>query len=210
MYKLTFERLKTGKEAIARINGITGEITSSTFNKTISGKFMEDLVRASHINIQPKEPESIKSTSNFSSDNTTGGVTDLDEIVGSPPVPVVNQSEFIVEEEPLEFPAKVDGKVLRVGDKVTAIVGDLEIPSETIVSETLVVKGNLIIGEKCKMLGTIKALGTIVIGSNTIIEGNVVCNRNVTVGSNVKIKGKVVIEKTFHSASSVAQGSINE
>lgn len=209
MYKLTFERLKTGKKAIARMNGITGEITSSTFNKTISGKVMEDLVRASHINIQPKEPESIKPTSNLSSDNTTGGVTDLDEIVGSP-VPVVNQSEFTVEEEPLEFPAKVDGEVLHVGDKVTAIVGDLEIPSGTIVSETLVVKGNLIIGEKCKMLGTIKALGTIVIGSNTIIEGNVVCNRNVTVGSNVKIKGKVVIENTFHSGSSVAQGSINE
>jgi predicted acyltransferase (DUF342 family) len=209
MYKLTFEKLKTGKEAIARINGITGEINSSTFNKTISGKFMEDLVKASHINIQPNEPEFIIPTSNLSSDNKKEDVADSSEIVSSP-FPVVKPSEFRVEEEPLEFPAKVDGEVFHVGDKVTAIVGDLEIPSGTIVSETLVVKGNLIIGEKCKMLGTVKALGTIIIGSNTIVEGNVVCNRNVTVGSNVKIKGRVVIENTFHSGSRVAQGSINE
>ncbi len=208
MYKLTFEKIKTGKKAIVTINGITGEIISRTFNKTIPGKFMEDLVKASHINIQPIEIDSIEPASTLSSDNTSGGFTDSAEFITSH-LPVVGQSEFRVEEEPLEFPAKVDGEVLHVGDKVTAIVGDLEIPSETIVYETLVVKGNLIVGEKCKILGTIKALGSIVIGSNTIIKGNVVCNRNVSVGSNVKINGRVVIEKTFNSESSVAKGSIN-
>lgn len=209
MYKLTFERIKTGKKAIATINGITGEIISSTFNKTISGKFMEDLIKASHIYIQPIEKESTESTSNLSSDNTSGNVTNSGEFISSP-LPVVKPSEFRGEEEILGFQAIVDGEVLHVGDKVTAIVGDLEIPSETIVTETLVVKGNLTIGEKCKILGTIKALGSIVIGSNTIIKGNVVCNRNISVGSNVKINGRVVIEKTFHSESSVVKGSINE
>jgi len=209
MYKLTFERIKTGKKAIATINGITGEIISSTFNKTISGKFMEDLVKDSHITIQPMEKEPVEPMSNVSSDYASRDITDSAEFIRIP-LPVVKPSEFRVDEDPLEFPAKVDGEILHVGDKVTAIVGDLEIPSETIVYETLVVKGNLIIGEKCKILGTVKALGRIVIGSNTIIEGNVICNRNVSVGSNVKINGKVVIEKTFHSESTVAKGTINE
>ena len=198
MYQLTFENIKIGKEVIAKINGITGDIILTTSYKTISGKFIEDLIKTSHKNLQPIKPDSIETSSFVSSDNVSGDVTDSSEVVTSP-LPVSKPSEVKVEEESLEFPAKVFGDVFHVGDKVTAIVGDLEIPSETTVSETLVVKGNLMIGEKCKILGTIKALGKIVIGANTIIKGNVVSDQKVSMGSNVKIDGNVIIEKTLHS-----------
>jgi hypothetical protein len=206
MYQLTFENLKTGKEIGIKIDGINGDVILTTSNKIISGKFIEDLIKASNRNLQPIKPEFIQTPSMITSDKASG---DRREVAVNP---VLNSqpANIDVEKEPLEFPAKVHGDILHVGDRVTAIVGDLEIPSGTTVYETLVVKGNLIIGEKCKMLGTVKALGSITIGTNTIIKGNVVSDKSVSVGSNVRINGRVVVEKAFHSESSFAQGSINE
>jgi predicted acyltransferase (DUF342 family) len=201
MYQLTFENVKNGKESIVKINGINGDIILSTPDKIISGKYIESLIQAFDENLQPIEPESIQKPSMMTSDD----VSDDRMEVAISPVPNSQPGNIEVEKEHLEFPAKVKGDILHVGDRVTAIVGDLEIPSGTTVFETLVVKGNLIIGEKCKMFGTVKALGSITIGANTIIKGNVVSDRNVSVGSNVKINGRVVVEKAFHSEPSVAQ-----
>jgi hypothetical protein len=206
MYQLTFRNLKNGKEIIVKIDGINGDVILTTSNKIISGRFIEDLIKASNRKLRPIMPESIQTPSMITSDNLSGDITEITII------PVLNSqpAKVEVEKEPLEFPGKVHGDSFYVGDRVTAIVGDLEIPSGTTIYETLVVKGNLIIGEKCKMLGTVKALGSITIGANTIIKGNVISDQNVSVGSNVKINGRVVIEKAFHSESPVAQGNINE
>jgi hypothetical protein len=206
MYQLTFKNVKNGKEFIVKIDGINGDIILSTSDKIISGKFIEDLIQVSDKNLQPIEPKYIPKPSVMVSDVVNEGRmgVDISPVLNSQP------AKIEVEKEHLVFPAKVKGDILHVGDRVTAIVGDLEIPSGTTVFETLVVKGNLIIGEKCKMFGTVKALGNITIGANTFIRGNVVSDRNVSVGLNVKINGRVVIEKAFHSKSSVVQGTINE
>ena len=206
MFQLTFENLKTGKEIIIKIDGVNGDVILTTSNKIISGKFIEELIKASNRNLRPIKPESIQTPPMITSDNISGDRTE----VATNPVLNSQPAKVKVEKEQLEFPAKVHGDILHVGDRVTAIVGDLEIPSGTTVYETLVVKGNLIIGKKCKMLGTVKALGSITIGANTIIKGNVISDKNVSVGSNVKINGRVVIEKAFHSELSATQGSINE
>jgi hypothetical protein len=224
MYKLDFMNINNGKEAMAKINGITGNIVITTFSKkTISGKFIDDLIKISPQYIQPDtrgiiqpnklqsigeiepsnkiiQPIKTKPTPKSSikrSDNKNSCIKESNEITTSF-LPDSKKPEVKVKKEKLQFPAKVEGDCFHVGRKITA-VGDLEIPPETIVEETIVVKGNLIIGEGCEMLGTIKALGNIALGPNTIVKGNVISDLTVSVGPKVKIHGKVVSKKTINS-----------
>jgi acetyltransferase-like isoleucine patch superfamily enzyme len=207
IYKLKFENIKTGKKAILQINGMTAKTTITTFNnKTISSKSIEKLIKAAHKNLKPIKTKPKKTSPIINPPKDTAKPK---KVVASPP-PDVKKPEVKIEEEPLEFPAKVAGDVFYVGDKVTAIVGDLEIPSGTTVYETLVVKGNLIIGKNCKILGSIKALGTIVIGANTIIKGNAISNQNISIGPRVIIHGRIVFKKALHSTTSTIKGRNNE
>ncbi|MCW4030762.1 MAG: hypothetical protein NWE80_00170 [Candidatus Bathyarchaeota archaeon] len=199
IYRLRFENAKTEKRATLHINGITAKTTIITFNnKTISSKVIEKLIETAHENLKPIETESAKTSL---IQQTADDTKKSNQVVARfPPVP--RKPEAKIEEESLNFPGKVGGDVFYVGDKVTAIVGDLEIPSGTTVYETLVVKGNLVIGRNCKILGSIKALGTIVIGANTIIKGDAISNQNVSIGPKVVIQGQAVFRKALHSTSS--------
>ena len=89
------------------------------------------------------------------------------------------------------FPMKVVGDVFYVGNGVTSVVGDAEIPSGTIVDATLVVKGNFRSGENCRLLRDVKALKDIAIGSNTVVEGNLVAGGKVTLGSSCVAHGAI-------------------
>jgi hypothetical protein len=217
MYKFEYQNIKNKKEAMAKINGITGNILITTFNnKTIPGKFIEDLIKTSPPINQPNKKqleESIKTTSKIiqpieqrptrkssleSFDNSKDNIKQTKEMKKKF-LDTIKQPEVKPVENYLEFPAKVEGDIFHVGDEVIAIIGDLEIPDDTLVEETLVVKGNLTIGEKCEMQGTIKALGNIILGANTIVKGNVVSDGMVSIGSKVEIRGKVVSKKTIHS-----------
>ena len=68
MYKLEYQNLKNKKEAVAKINAITGNILITTFsNKIIEGKFIEDSIKISSISnktdvIQSVEKNKFKPT----------------------------------------------------------------------------------------------------------------------------------------------------
>lgn len=116
------------------------------------------------------------------------------------------------------FPMKVVGDVFYVGNGVTSVVGDAEIPSGIIVDATLVVKGNFTSGENCRLLRDVKALKDIVIGSNTVVEGSLVAGGKVTLGSSCVVHGAIdsegdieigenaVIEGIVCSKSSIVAG----
>jgi predicted acyltransferase (DUF342 family) len=89
----------------------------------------------------------------------------------------------------LKFPANVSGEVFVVGDNVTAVVGDLEIPSGAIINDTLVVKGKLKIGDNCKLSRRVKVLGDVMLGINTVIDGDIISGGNVAIGSNSVVGG---------------------
>ena len=150
-------------------------------------------------NITASKPAEIKLEPKPKNKSSNKKSEDLKPTRISEPEPNPEKPEIKVEIEDLEFPAKVSGDVFYVGDKLTAIVGDIEIPSGTTINDTLVVKGNLIIGKKCKVLATIKALGNIVIGADTIIKGNVISYQKVSLGSRVNIQGEVIIKKNLSS-----------
>ncbi len=217
MFKLEYQNIKNKKEATTKINGITGNILITTFNsKTISGKFIDDLIK-----INPLIKQVDKQKSKESNQTTSKIIQEIEQKpTKKPPLETCDKSkdklkqtkqikknflgttkqpEVKPEENNLEFPAKIGGDVFHVGNEVTAIIGDLEIPDETLVEETLVVKGNLKIGEKCEIQGTIKALGNIILGYKTSVKGNVVSDGIVSVGPKVQIQGKVVSKKTLYS-----------
>ena len=83
----------------------------------------------------------------------------------------------------LKFPAYVSGEVFLVGNNVTAVVGDLELPSGTTVNETLVVKGMLKIGDNCRLFKKVKVLGDVIVGIGTVIDGDVISGGNIVLGS---------------------------
>ncbi len=102
--------------------------------------------------------------------------------------------DVVVEEvvgKHVSFPMKVVGEVFYVGDGVTSVVGDVEIPPGTTVDETLVVKGNFRSRECCRLLKGVKALKDIEIGVDTTVEGTLVSGGKVTVGSNCVVKGSI-------------------
>ncbi|UCH01635.1 MAG: hypothetical protein JSV20_07220 [Candidatus Bathyarchaeota archaeon] len=122
----------------------------------------------------------------------------------------------------VSFPMKVVGDVFYVGDGVTSVVGDAEIPSGTTVDATLVVKGNFRSGENCRLLKDVKALKNIVIGPNTAVEGNLVAGGKITLGSGCVVYGEiksegdieigeyVIIEEQIRSNSSIVLGQFTK
>jgi predicted acyltransferase (DUF342 family) len=110
-----------------------------------------------------------------------------------------------LKEEVSDFPADIRAEVFTVGDNVTAVIGDLEIPSGTNINELLVVKGTLKIGDRCRIARKLKALGDIIVGSQTVIEDNLVSGGNVVIGEDsvvhgaIKAAGKIEFRKNINS-----------
>jgi len=214
MYQLTCRNVKTGKEAIAKIDGTTGKTIFCKSDKANSNKFMRDSFEDHIENIQqvgeklveskPKLPEPLSATDGVNSLEQTDTISNK--------VAFPSQVSVSEVEGNIGFPAEVFGKVFHTDDNVT-VEGDLEIPSGTTVHENLEVKGYLTIGTNCQILGKVRALRDIVIGVNTKIEGNVVSGGDVIIGPDSVIRGSVesaghveigenaVVEGSLHSKS---------
>jgi hypothetical protein len=193
IYQLAYQNVKTGREVLATIDGITGEVTLSRYDKKVSGKLVENFVETclecpSPVKTRSVQDESESPMISASSDSTTVVMDSPKRVDDKPQAPVSPVSEG---EEALKFPAKVTGTIFHVGDNVTAIVGDLEIPFGTSVSETLVVKGRLKICDNCKLSGNLKVLKDIAVGTNVEIVGNVISGGNIVVGAGSIIHGSV-------------------
>lgn len=198
IYHFELINTETRKGAIIRINSVTGEITSSNFTnhfiKDLIDFDNEDLIISEELNNNISEELTIKvkkkSNKVLEETSRNSGISQIpQESQQFSKMPEAD--ETIKKEDIIPFPAKLEGEAFTVGDNVTAIVGDLEIPSGTVVTEALVVKGNLKIGQDCQLLGNVKALKDIIIGSNTTIAGNVVSGSRVVVGPDSTIQGSL-------------------
>ena len=166
MYQLTFENLKNKETAIVTINGITGE-TILNFTKKLAVKTI--------IKFSPRAKKQL-----------------IEKTIQKEPRAKKQLIEPDTEENiTLGFPAKLSGETFTVGDNVTAIIGDMNVPSGTYINKTLVVKGILVIGNNCKVHGNLKVLKDVTIGAGTIIDGNLVSGGNIVVGSHALITGSI-------------------
>lgn len=219
MYQLTFQNVKTGKKASVKIDGITGETIYHEDKAKPTTRPMEDS-RVVRIMDLPTVEDKLVEHERYLSESTPA-VTRINQLEETTPdlgKKIAEQLQLPkvsgVEEE-LGFQAKVVGEVVRKGDNVTVVIGDLEIPSGTTIHETLMVKGCLKIGNHCQIFAKVEALKDIVIGAKTEIEGNVVSGCNVIIGPDSFIRGSVksagqieigenaIIKGGLHSKSSV-------
>lgn len=103
----------------------------------------------------------------------------------------------IIEKKREGFPMNIFGEVFYPGDGVTAIVGDLEIPDESVVDRALVVKGKLKIGSKCRVLKKLRALRALSIASGGRVKGDLECGGTIELGENTTIEGNVKAESSL-------------
>jgi len=241
MYELTFENAKKRKEACVLINGVTGEITVKTLEKQISQVTSTKTNNKSpDISSKPNiQPEPVPTSEPFAVTETTATQkvaiipneienieekytptpqptkidTNKESVSFIPNIPTAVETTLDTTEESmiLGFPAKIHGEVFSVGDRIAAIVGDIDITSGSNINKTLVVKGTLKIGDNCRANGKLKALQDITIGADTVIDGDVIAGGNVFVGTRSIINGSVeatgsvqlskhvTVEKGLHS-----------
>ncbi|MDH4206994.1 MAG: polymer-forming cytoskeletal protein, partial [Desulfobacteraceae bacterium] len=189
MYQLTFENAKNQKDATVTINGITGEIilngtrkiaikTIVTFPEctdTLAVKIATHQDRGKPIlNIDPQDETN--SPRNVPEENKES----------TPPAPE--------EEVTFDIPAEIPDEILAKGDKKSneiTTIGDAEVPSGSIINKSLQIRGNLRIGDNCKIHGKIEASKDVTIGANTVIDGNLISGGNVDVGSSSLVTGSL-------------------
>jgi hypothetical protein len=189
VYELTFQDSKTAKEATLQIDGVSGRMALMKYRQKEKRKLTESTVpfrpdfsasqmpsRRSELeplNKSPKEKREVEQQSSIA-DNAQ-----------------LSKESLPQKEEVPDFPADIKAEVFTVGDNVTAVIGDLEIPSGTNITELLVVKGTLKIGDRCHLSKKLKALGDIIIGAETVIEDNLVSGGNVVIGPGTVVHGSI-------------------
>lgn len=190
-FEFTFHNIKTKEYVTLQVDGISGDKVLYKFDIRNTRMFSSNssLYRTSFSKTEAK-PLSAHSKQQSSSRSSNSPETLLSE-----PKQISefqsHEKDTSIEKVTLKFPANVLGEVFFVGDNVTAVVGDLEIPSGVTVNDTLVVKGKLKIGDRCRLSRRIKVLGDITVGANTVIDGDVISGGNVTIGSNSEVGGSI-------------------
>lgn len=209
MYKLTFENAKNRKIAITVINGITGEVILNGVKRIFSKTIMAS----------PKNEETQFLERNFiqlgqeqTAPMTTSAKQPQDSNILEEQSFTSNLVEPIVEENTkLGFPTKISGENFVESEKIIVIVGDVEVPPNTIIDKALAVKGNLTIGDRCIVHRKLKALKNIKIGADSLVKGDLLSEGDITVGQrtvitgslqaagSIKISGGVTIERGLRS-----------
>ncbi len=191
-FEFTFHNTKTKEYVTLQVDGVSGDKILYKFDIRNTRMFCVNsgLDDRADFSITEAKLFSASSKQQLSSQSSNLPKTNLSELS--------QNSEFQPQEASasdgnviLEFPANVQGEVFVVGDNVTAVVGDLEIPSGVTVNDTLVVKGKLKIGDKCRLSRNVKALGDVAVGIATLINGDIVSGGNVVIGSNSVVGGRV-------------------
>ena len=187
MYQLTFENAKNRKLAITAINGITGEVilngVQTIFNKTFvtspendETQFLErDFIQFEQKQTEPKitPPEP----------TTDINILEEQSVISKSIAPIIEETNI------LGFPAKIKGDIFVESEKTIAVVGDVEVPPNTIMDKALVVKGNLTIGDCCIAHGKLKALKDIKIGADSLVKGDLLSEGNIIIGPRTVISG---------------------
>lgn len=201
-FEFTFHNTKANNFTTLRVDGISGEQFIYKFENENTQMFLSNSNIETGVNLDnikktvfPKESDQLnnKNKSKKMGSNIEGTVKHS----ASNPQSKKTSDEI----NALKFPAFVAGEVFLVGDNLTAIVGDMEIPTGTTINDTLVVKGNLKIGDNCRLFRKVKVLGDVLVGLNTVIDGDIISGGNVIigvgsiVGGSIKVSGKIKIDE---------------
>jgi cytoskeletal protein CcmA (bactofilin family) len=189
MYQLTFENAKNRKTAIAVINGITGEVilngVKRIFSKTIIASPKNEEAQLLERDFVQFGQEQTAPKIAYSKPPQDSKILEEQSFTSHLIEPVVEENIK------LGFPAKINGEKFVESEKTIVLVGDVEVPPNTILDKALVVKGNLTIGDRCIAHGKLKALKNIKIGADSLIKSDLVSEGNITVDSGAVITGSL-------------------
>lgn len=190
-FEFTFHNAKTKKYVTLQVDGISGDkvlykfdIRNTQMFSSNSSFYSTSFSKTETKPISANSKQQFPSQSSDSPETTSSDPNQFPEFQSQ-------EKDASVENVTLNFPANILGEVFAVGDNVTAVVGDLEIPSGVTVNDTLVVKGNLKIGDNCRLSRKAKVLGDIKVGTNTTIDGDLISGGNVIIGSNSEVGGSI-------------------
>lgn len=189
MYELTFENAKNRKEARITIDGISGEIMLNGI-RILAARTAVKLPGSIDTKIIERGTYQLAQTQPILTTNRADS-TEYHEKEALEDETSLQTISAVEETMTLGFPAKISGDVFTVGDNVTTIVGDIDVPSGTTINKTLVVKGTLKIGDNCRAHGKLKALKNIIIGANTVVDGDLISGGNVLIGPHSLITGSL-------------------
>ncbi len=191
-FELTYKKIKTNKSVTLRVDGVSGETLEYKLEKRNNTLFHRnsslDKPTDFQINTQKPFQDNLKQPVFEKTSKQPEINLEKPQKISESQSPVGKACD---ENVTLKFPAYVAGEVFLVGDNVTAVVGDLELPSRTTVNETLVVKGELKIGDNCRLFRKVKVLGDVIVGIGTVIDGDVISGGNIVLGSGSKVGGCV-------------------
>jgi carbonic anhydrase/acetyltransferase-like protein (isoleucine patch superfamily) len=201
-FEFTFHNKKANKFATLRVDGVSGEQFVYKFENDNSRMFLSNSNMETGLNSEKIRKNAFSEGSTRSNSKNTSKIPEPNIIdtakQSAKKSQILSTSDEIVA---LKFPAYVTGEIFLVGDNLTAVVGDLKIPSGTTVNDALVVKGKLTIGDNCRLFRKVKVLGDVLVGIDTVIDGDVVSGGNVVIGSSsvvggcVKASGRVEINE---------------
>lgn len=185
MYQVTYENSKNQTDATVTINGITGEIVLNGVKRLATKTIMD------FPNGPETQPVKIRSPEDTRKRSVVGISHD-------------NQTEDAEGTMFRTLQSKISAEVPAGDEGTWANIGDISIPSGMTISEDIVVKGNLTIGDNCKITGKLKALKDINVGVDTIIDGDLVSGGNVAIGPRSLITGMLkaagTIKMSWHAA----------
>lgn len=92
------------------------------------------------------------------------------------------------------LPIKASGDVFYAANDVIAVVGDLEILAGSTIDKSLVVKGKVTVGERCRIVGNMKALRGISIAGGCLVKSNLASDGVVVLGAKTIVDGDVHAE----------------
>jgi hypothetical protein len=200
-FEFTFHNTKKNKYATLRVDAVSGEKSLYKFENENTRMFLSN--------------SNIETSVNFDNIRTNvfsdGSSQQIHKKASNPETNLIKSTKQSFDKtkvskpsdeiKALTFPAYVTGEIFLVGDNLTAVVGDMEIPSGTTVNDVLVVKGKLRIGDNCRLFRKVKVLGDVSVGIGTVVEGDIVSGGSVVIGSSsvvggsVKAAGRIEISK---------------
>lgn len=88
--------------------------------------------------------------------------------------------------------------------------GDFEILSAQVISNNIVIRGNLHIGSGARICGSVKGAKDIVLEDGVSVEGSLISARKMRIGSHCVIHGPVVAERELEIATGVRCGTAEQ
>lgn len=102
-----------------------------------------------------------------------------------------------------------------IGKGTVRVLGSIKFKSHAEIFETLIVNGNMFVGDHCTFHGSVKSYGDMSVGSFDVVKGNLLSDRDIEIGDDAVVAGSVhaggsvrIGERVYVGRTVVAGGTV--